>query len=60
MNLDIHRWRKHRNRAGVLQYLLAHVRDGRQEEAEKIYRQWLEGKITFKEAKIRIERLLKK
>jgi len=52
-------WRKLRNQAGELLYLVAKAdTTGRGGEAERIYEEWRTGKLRYEEAKKKLEQLL--
>ena len=52
-------WRRRRNQAGELLYLVAKADTvGRGGEAESIYEDWRNEKISFEEAKKKLEQLL--
>ena len=52
-------WRRLRNQAGELLYLVAKADTvGRGGEAESIYEEWRSEKISFEEARRRLENLL--
>lgn len=56
----VREWRRLRNQAGRLLYMAAEVQEknpSKTRQAEEIYRQWQQGKITFKEAERRIKAL---
>ena len=52
-------WRKLRSQAGELLFLVGEAEDaGRGEEAWRIYEEWRTWKISFEEAKKKLEQLL--
>ncbi len=61
--LTARKWRRLRNRAGRLLYMVAEVQEknpSKTRQAEEIYRQWQQGKITYRETEKRIQDLAKK
>ena len=61
--LTTREWRRLRDQAGRLQFIIAEIQDNqpkRLPEAEKIYKLWLKGKITFREAERRLQELAEK
>ena len=56
--LSTREWRRNRDRAGVLLGLVYKAPKGEaREKAWRIYRDWADARITFEEAKRRLERL---
>lgn len=58
--LTAREWRRLRDQAGRLQFILAEIQDSqpaRLQEAEKVYKLWLNGKITYTEARKRLREL---
>ena len=52
-------WRRLRNQAGELLYLVGEAEDtGHGKEAWRVYEEWRTGKLGFEEAKKRLEKLL--
>ena len=52
-------WRRLRNQAGELLYLVGEAEDiGHGREAWLVYEEWRTGKLGFEEAKKRLEKLL--
>ncbi len=54
-------WRKRRDQAGELLYIIAGIpRGSLREEAWRIYEDWQEERISFGEAKRRLEELMRR
>jgi len=49
--MTIKEWRKRRNQAGILLSLVMEAPKEKRKEAQRIYREWQKGKITYKQAK---------
>ena len=61
--LTAREWRKLRDQAGKLQFIIAEIQETRPTqlpEAEKVYKLWLHGKITYSEAEKRLKKLAAK
>ena len=54
-------WRKRRDQAGILHYIIAGIPRGPlREQAWQVYEDWQEERITFKEAEQRLRELAAK
>ena len=57
--MSLKEFRKQRNRAGILLGLVYDaMKQGRGEEAKKIYNMWRQGKITYRQALARLKKLV--
>ncbi len=57
--MSLKEFRKQRNRAGILLGLVYDaMKQGRGEEAKKIYSMWREGKITYRQARTKLKKLI--
>ncbi|MCE4620440.1 MAG: hypothetical protein F7C33_05385 [Desulfurococcales archaeon] len=61
--LSVREWRRIRDQAGKLQYIIAEIQErnpGSLSEAKKIYRDWQAEKITYREATEKLRELAAK
>ena len=54
---SVEEWRRRRNQAGTLLYIIAGIPRSGRREAWRVYREWQENKVSYEEARRRLKAL---